>query len=185
VSPASWSWLDLVPERPADATLVAPASELDGAPAGYLAVWDARDRPRPGALRVARSIVDPDGAAAIVSLVRAPPGVRLPFDDAAVQQARRTVLAARPAGAVSTLHSDDSRFEGSLTAWRGVPLGTVRDDPFARIFPARMLRLGPGLIGHRPPPCGPTIERYGSAAPWPWDRFASSRPATEPSETNH
>ena len=23
-----------------------------------------------------------------------------------------------------------------------------------------------------PAPAGPTIERYGSAEPWPWDRFA-------------
>ena len=40
-----------------------------------------------------------------------------------------------------------------------------------RIFPARLLRVGAGAIGAAPPPCGPTIERYGSAQPWPWDRF--------------
>jgi hypothetical protein len=28
-----------------------------------------------------------------------------------------------------------------------------------------------GLLGVVPPPCGPTIERYGSAQPWPWDRY--------------
>jgi hypothetical protein len=165
VSQASWSWLALVAEPPAAAVAVAALHELTGAPAGYLAAWD--DAPGPEALRVCRAIVDPAGAPAIISLVLAPPRVRLPFDDTAVQQARRQVLAHRPARAVSTLLSDDSRFEGALTAWAEAP----GDDPFARIFPPRVLRLGAGLIGATPPPCGPTIERYGSATPWPWDRF--------------
>ena len=47
----------------------------------------------------------------------------------------------------------------------------LADDPFARVFPARMLRVDGGLFGRVPPPVGPTIERYGSANPWPWDRF--------------
>jgi hypothetical protein len=28
-----------------------------------------------------------------------------------------------------------------------------------------------GIVGRLPPPVGPTIERYGSANPWPWDRY--------------
>ena len=28
-----------------------------------------------------------------------------------------------------------------------------------------------GVFGTVPPPAGPTIERYGSGNPWPWDRF--------------
>jgi hypothetical protein len=47
----------------------------------------------------------------------------------------------------------------------------LRDDPFARIFPARVLTVGAGLFGAVAPPAGPTIERYGSTEPCPWDRF--------------
>ena len=161
----SFCWLALVVAPPVGADAAAPVTELDGEPAGYLAAWSRE--PDTPALRADPRIIDPAGRPAFISLVLAPPGVRLAFDDTAVQQARRRVLAGRPAAAVSTLLSDDSRFEGALTAWRAGP----GDDPFARIFPARVLRLGAGLIGDRPPPCGPTIERYGSATPWPWDRF--------------
>ncbi len=45
------------------------------------------------------------------------------------------------------------------------------DDPFARVFRARIFRVEAGLFGRMRAPCGPTIERYGSAQPWPWDRF--------------
>jgi hypothetical protein len=173
VSGASWCWLALVGRRPATALAAAPVAELDGTPAGHLAAWTAGGAaPRAGALRVWRGIIDPEGGPALVSLVLAPAGVRLAFDDGAVLAARRAVLAARPASALSTLLSDDSHFEGALTAWRGVPAARAGDDPFARIFPARVLRLGGGLVGRRPPPCGPTIERYGSSSPWPGDRFA-------------
>ncbi len=47
------------------------------------------------------------------------------------------------------------------------------DDPFVRIFPQRLLDVEGGLLGWLPPPAGPTIERYGSAEPWPWDRFGN------------
>ena len=74
--------------------------------------------------------------------------------------------------AVSTLLRDASHFEGAITLARGEEgRARLRDDPFARVFPARMLRLGPGIIGAPAAPVGPTIERYGSANPWPWDRF--------------
>jgi hypothetical protein len=84
-----------------------------------------------------------------------------------VQQARRAVLAGPPAEAVSTLLSDASHFEGAITVMHGCPV----DDPFARVFPARVLRVEAGVVGPVAPPCGPTIERYGSSEPWPWDRF--------------
>jgi hypothetical protein len=32
--------------------------------------------------------------------------------------------------------------------------------------------VGAGVVGRAAPPAGPTIERYGSSEPWPWDRFA-------------
>jgi hypothetical protein len=119
-------------------------------------------------------IVDALGPAAWVSLVRPPVGVRLPFDDLAVQQARRAVLAGPPQEAVSTLLSDASHFEGAITVARGGGVERLADDPFARVFPARILSVGAGLFGAVPPPCGPTIERYGSAQPWPWDRYGES-----------
>jgi hypothetical protein len=167
----SWCWLDLLAEAPDSATARAAVFELDGQPAGWLAAWRRRARPTRGARRVDDRIVDPAGEAAWISLVRPPNGVRLPFDDLAVQHARRRVLAGPPADAVSTLLSDASHFEGALTVVRADALRRLRDDPFARVFPGRILRVEAGLLGRVPPPCGPTIERYGSAQPWPWDRY--------------
>lgn len=102
-----------------------------------------------------------------------PQGVRLLFDDPAVQAARRRVLAEPPFDALSTLLTDASHFEGAVTVARGEhdERRLAFDDPFARIFPARLLRIEDGLLGRVPAPAGPTIERYGSAQPWPWDRF--------------
>jgi hypothetical protein len=167
----SWHWLALVDEAPTDATASAAATELDGAPAGHLAIWTRRAKPTRDARRVDARLLDPDGAEAHVSLVRPPLAVRLRFDDLAVQQARRAVLAAAPFDAVTTLLSDASHFEGALTVARGADVARLRDDPFARIFPARVLRVAAGVLGRMPAPAGPVIERYGSARPWPWDRF--------------
>jgi hypothetical protein len=166
----TWCWLDLLDARPDAATAAAAVHDADGRPAGWLAAWRRRARPTRGARRVDDRIVDPDGDAAWISLVRPPTGVRLPFDDLAVQQARRRVLAEPPPAALSTLLSDASHFEGAITVRRGDEL-RLRDDPFARVFPARILHVEAGLLGRVPPPCGPTIERYGSAQPWPWDRY--------------
>jgi hypothetical protein len=160
-------WIAPVDDLPARATAAASLTDADGAPAGWLAAWMQQAKPVRQALRADPRIVDPAGPAAWISLVLAPPGFALPFDDLAVQQARRDVLARRPARAVSTLLRDSSHFEGALTA-ADEPVG---DDPFARLFPAQSLRAGPGLIATATPPVGPTIERYGSANPWPWDRF--------------
>jgi hypothetical protein len=117
-------------------------------------------------------MVDPNGEAALVSLVLPPPGIRLLFDDPAVQEARRRVLAGPAFDAVSTLLRDASHFEGAVTVARDADERRLRwEDPFARIFPARILRVEAGLFGRVPAPAGPTIERYGSSQPWPWDRF--------------
>lgn len=164
-------WLALLDGPAADATAQAPAHEADGAPAGWLVAWRRRSKPVRAARRVDPRIVDPGGAPAWVSLVRPPPGVRLPFDDLAVQQARRDVLARPPQDAVSTLLADASHFEGAVTVARGAGVQRLADDPFARVFPARLLRVGGGVLGAVVPPCGPAIERYGSAQPWPWDRY--------------
>ena len=166
-------WLALVegPARGADAT--ARAIAADGQPAGILAAWRRRAKPMRDALRVDERLIDPDGPAPWISLVPAPTGVRLPFDDPAVQQARRLVLLHPFPATVSTLLRDDSHFKGTITV-AGPPAETrrLRDDPFGLIFPSRLLAVEAGILGSVPPPTGPTIERYGSGNPWPWDRFA-------------
>ena len=125
-----------------------------------------------GDLRADPRIFDPDGDAAWVSLIVIPEALRPPFDDPVVQQARRRVLAGLPPDAVSTLLADDSRFAGAVTVRRGENARELlRDDPFARVHPARIVRVEAGVFGVAPPPTGPTIERHGSARPWPWDRF--------------
>jgi hypothetical protein len=160
-------WIALVDEAPVETTAAATVTEADGSRAGVLAAWIRPSKPVRHALRADPRIVDGHGDAAWISLVLAPPGSALPFDDLAVQQARREVLARPPARLVSTLLRDSSHFQGAITA---APK-PVRDDPFARLFPARVLHVEPGLLATTAPPVGPTIERYGSANPWPWDRF--------------
>ena len=167
----SWAWLALVDERPEGADAAADARTLAGEPAGVLTAWRRRAKPVPHARRVDARVVDAAGAAARVSLVLPPAGVRLAFDDVAVQHARRELLQGPPFDAVTSLLRDDSHFEGSLLVARGADAERLADDPFARIFPARVLHVGPGLLGRVPWPAGPTIERYGSAQPWPADRF--------------
>jgi len=167
----SWCWLDLLDAASAGTTAQAPVFEADGRPAGWLAAWRERARPTRSARRIDDRIVDPAGEPVWISLVRPPDGVRIAFDDLAVQQARRRVLSEPPADAVSTLLSDASHFEGAVTVARGPGVLRLPDDPFARVFPARVLRVEAGLFGRVAAPCGPTIERYGSAQPWPWDRY--------------
>jgi hypothetical protein len=161
----SWCWFAALDAPSDDAT--AQAAIAGG---GWLAAWRRHSKPVRHARRIDARIIDPDGQPATVSLVLPPDGVRLPFDDLSVQQARRAVLAGPQVDAVSTLLSDASHFEGAVTVMRS----RVVDDPFARVFPARLLQVDAGLFGRVPPPCGPTIERYGSAQPWPWDRYELS-----------
>ena len=166
------AWIAVVDERPDGADAAAELHDPDGTPGGFLAVWTRRSKPVRQALRVDRRIIDPAGEEAWISLVTAPDGVRLAFDDLAVQQARREVLARPPAAAVSTLLRDNSHFEGAITAARGSDAKSwLQEDPFARVLPARLFHVGAGLLGTAQPPVGPTIERYGSSNPWPWDRF--------------
>jgi hypothetical protein len=168
----SRAWLALVEGPVEGADAVARAFTPDGHPAGTLAAWRRRAKPVREARRVDERLIDPDGSAAWISLVLPPSGVRLAFDDPAVQQARRLVLLHPFPAAVSTLLRDDSHFEGAITvAHSAVEMQRLREDPFARIFPSRLLSVEAGILGSVPPPTGPTIERYGSGNPWPWDRF--------------
>ena len=164
-------WLALTDERPAGVGAAALVEE-NGRPAGFLVAWDQRAKPRRGVLRVDPRLVDPDGEAAWVSLVLVPTEIRLPFDDLAVQEARRRVLAQPPLDGVSALMRDATHFEGSIAVERGERAEErLRDDPFGRILPPRLLRVGEGVLGATLPPVGPVMERYGSANPWPGDQF--------------
>jgi hypothetical protein len=168
-------WLALVEGQPTGADAAGRAFTTDGHVAGTLAAWRRRAKPVREALRVDERLIDPDGPAAWISLVLRPSGVRLPFDDLAVQQARRLVLLHPFPAAVSTLLRDDSHFEGAITVGRSAgEKCRLGDDPFARIFPAILLSVEAGVLGVMAPPTGPTIERYGSSNPWPWDTFTSS-----------
>jgi len=166
-------WLALIEGPPQGADASAQVSTLDGQAVGTLAAWHRKGKPVRNALRVDERLIDPQGATAWVSVVLAPAGVRLPFDDLAVQEARRLVLMRPPPAAVSTLLRDDSHFEGAITVARSAAAKWwLREDPFARIFPRKLLAVGAGIFGSVAAPTGPTIERYGSGNPWPWDRFA-------------
>lgn len=164
------AWIARCAAVPAGAALSAP---LDDGEAGHLVAWLQDARPLGvDARRVDRRVLDPDGEAGLLSLVLPAEDELVAFDDTAVQHARRRVLAEAPADAVSTLLIDDRRFAGALTVRRGAGAAALlRDDPFARIAPATVLRVGPGLLGRVAAATGPTIERHGSAQPWPWDRF--------------
>lgn len=152
----------------------APARALDGsAPDKVLAAWTRASKPVRAALRADARLIEADGEEALVSLVLMPPGRRLAFDDPAVAQARRAVLAGLPADGLCTLMADATSFAGAITVRRGPGAERLlREDPFARLAPARLLYVGPGLLGRVAPTAGPTIERYGSDQPWPRDRFA-------------
>ncbi len=167
----SWAWFDFG-AAPAGATLAkAEAWSVDGLSLGFLAAWSAdRDQPTLTAAKIDARAIDAAGAGGWVSLVIGPDGLFLPFDDPAVAQATRMVLAMAPADAFSTLVEGDDRCRGAVTAMHGEP-SRLGYDPFANVFPAVALRVGPGILGHMPAPVGPSIQRYGGANPWPWDRF--------------
>jgi hypothetical protein len=164
------AWVAILDEPAPDADAQAALAELGGVPAGWLAAWLRKAKPVRQARRADPRLIDPDGEAAILSVVW-PDRERglLAFDDLAVQQARRAVLASATApDAVSTVLVDDSHFAGAITVWRDQ---ATQDDPFARVEPARRLRVGAGVVGAFALPVGPVIERHGSAQPWPWERF--------------
>jgi hypothetical protein len=169
----SWCWFDHLPAEVPDldgALASASVSNLHDRPVGLLVAWPRGRKPTSGATRMDARIVDPQGPPAWVSLVLMPPEVAPLFDDPAVSQAMRAVLSGPPFGAVSTLVRDAVRFAGAVTVEFGEEPGRLLDDPFARVHPARILRLGPGLFGRVPPPHGPAIQRYGGN-PWPASGF--------------
>jgi hypothetical protein len=92
------------------------------------------------------------------------------FDDGAVSGAIRRRLTGPWPGLCSTLLVDWGTFGGALTA--GATRHDVEEDPFARVFSRRLLRVPAGTLGAIPAPTGPAATRYGSGNPWPWDRYA-------------
>jgi hypothetical protein len=168
---ATYLWLAIADhELPDGAIARVSAIPLDGGVPLHLAAWLLADRPK--GLRVAKvaaGFVDPAGPAALVSLVLVPRGVRVPFDDQAVIGARRASLTYWPWRALSTLVRGDSEFAGAVSAVG--PREPMPQDPFALLAPARRLELPAGFVGEMGPPAGPVLERYGSAKPWPLDRF--------------
>jgi hypothetical protein len=72
--------------------------------------------------------------------------------------------------AVSVLVDDPVHLAGSVSVARADQPGellALRDDPFARLGPPRLLDVGPGLFGTVPVTPGPVLERY-AGAPWPY-----------------
>jgi hypothetical protein len=166
-----WCWFAFVDDpfdgRAASTALAsAAAADADGAPVGTFVAWPAGRRPVPAAVRMDDRLVDPDGPAAWVSLVTVPRQVAPLFDDVAVSEAMRQVLRGWPPAAVSTLVRDATTFAGSVTVDHIGGPGSLRDDPFARLHPARILRAGPGMFAALPGPAGPAIQRY-AGKPWP------------------
>lgn len=107
---------------------------------------------------------------------------RLPYDEPEVQGARADALAwwipllGDSLVCLTTLSLDSVGYGGAITVARDPD--RFRADPFARIFPGRVVRTD--LFGEVPPPPGPVLERY-AGAPWPAGSFA--KPAIEPEET--
>jgi len=166
-----WCWFALM-EGVVDGRVVstavasAPATDADGAAVGTFVAWPAGRKPVGQALRMDERLVDPHGRPAWVSLVTLPREIAPLFDDVAVGHALRRVLRGRQRDAVSTLVRDATTFAGSLTVAHTDNPRSLRDDPFARLHPARILHAGPGMFAALPAPAGPAIQRY-AGKPWP------------------
>lgn len=165
-------WFAPLPDRPGDAWAAAEAWEADGTSAGWLVAWRRPAKPVRDALEADPRAFDPAGPPAWASLVWVPPEVRIVFDDLAVQHARQRAMAEGTAVALTTFPRDPSTFGGALSAWRGDDAAArALEDPFARVFGARRLLVGAGLLGRSAVLPGPVVERYGGR-PWPADRFS-------------
>jgi len=99
-------------------------------------------------------------------------GEPIPYDDPAIQQARRDALSwwlpllGDALVCFTTLALDSVHCVGAITVTRT----EVRfdDDPFARLFPASVVVSD--LFSEVAPPPGPAVERYAGVA-WPGGRF--------------
>lgn len=161
----SWCWIARLPTQIDGALASAQLTDAAGDPAGILSAWPAGRKPVAQAVRADARVVDPEGAAGWLSLVQIDRDRAPLFDDPAVSGALRAVLAGPSPDAVSTLVVDSSHFAGAVTVRRTDP-AALTADPFARIAPASVLQVGPGLFGRVRPVPGPVIQRY-AGQPWP------------------
>lgn len=165
-------WLAVLDEDPGDAAVTTVRDE-QGIAVGLLALWHGPDRPHRQALQADPRLPDPVGPACVLSVALAPPQARPIADDPAVVHARRQVLRDGRPCAVCLLTADPVAIAGALTvarADRPEQVAALRDDPFAAMWGAWLLHLGPGVLGADVRPTGPCLERY-AGRPWPYDRF--------------
>lgn len=163
----TWQWLAYDPGAHEPGLSV---RDEHGRPAGSLVAFPRSDDRPEDALRVDARVAAGGGPARWISWCRFGGGRSIPFDDGAVIGAlRRRLSAPTWPTLVSTMLVDWSRIGGAITA--GPTLASVFDDPFALVFPRRILRIDEGALGTIPAPTGPGITRYGSGNPWPWDRY--------------
>lgn len=171
----SWCWLGVVDEPPAGTIASARAVDTADGEQLLVAAWSSPRRQVPGAARVDRRVVGAGGPPMAVSLALAPSGVRVLFDDPTVVRATQAVMEQPWPAFVSTLALDAAHIAGAVTGVEADVADLWPDwwssDPFARLFPARRLRVPAGCFRPVDPPCGPVHQRYGGA-PWPVADFA-------------
>ncbi len=172
----SWHWLARTDEAPDGAAAFASLSS-----GGCLAAFPSDGPAPPGERKIDARAIYPEGAPGSVSLVLPPDGVTIAFDDPAVGEALPDGAYGPVAGRAldARLVVQSSRFAGALTAVRDGDRSRLESDPFALIFPAELVEVGPGLLGATPAPTGPVIQRYGGGNPWPWDRSSVERERSE------
>jgi AhpC/TSA family len=132
-----WCWFALVEadlcRSLTDAALaIAPAMGPDGHRRGTFAAWPAGRKPVPDALRMDARLTDRRAPAAM-----------------------RQVLRGIPPTAVSTLVRDATTLAGAVTVSRADDPESLRDDPFSRLYPGRVLRAAPRMFATLPVPPGP------------------------------
>lgn len=103
------------------------------------------------------------------------PGATIRFDEPEVQFARREAFAwwipllGADLVCLTTLALDGAGCGGAITVVRSER--DLGDDPFAQLFPGRVIECG-GLFSEVAPPPGPVVERY-AGAPWPGGSFSA------------
>jgi hypothetical protein len=159
---SSWLWLTLETASASRALAWASLTWPDGR-RDVLAAWAAGSRPRADARRVDAALIDPGGPAVPAVVQWLPTGREPLFDDPAVQQALRR-FTAFPAGPVSTLTRDATRYCGAVQVLTG-DVADAADSPLRALGPAPLCRVGSGLLAVRGRPLHGTQRRGG--APWP------------------
>ena len=176
---STWVWVALAPDSQIDqpakdaalALAVAPVRRGDGW-TGTLTAWPAGPRPVTGARRADAALVDPRAHPARAAVQWLPEGREPLFDDPAVQHTLR-LLAAWPAGPVSTLTRDSTRYCGAVQV---LPAGAAEDGwPLRALGPTAIYDVGPGMLAARSRTVHGTQRNAG--APWP----APTNPPTRPS----